>query len=181
MREADTLVRDELARDGELQSGYHPRMELVHRQNAERLRVIVEQHGWPGTALAGTDGAEAAWVVLQHSIAEPEMQRSFLPVLLEAATRGEIPFWQPAYLADRICIFEGRPQIYGTQFDWNEEGEMSLCPLESPDRVNELRAGVGLPPLDLSRSQPDQRITPEQAKNHHQQMDAWARSVGWRK
>jgi hypothetical protein len=159
MREADCRVRDELSQAGELDSGYHPRMELVHRQNAERLRAIV----------------------LQHSIAEPGMQREYLPVLLEAATRGEIPRWQPAYLADRICFFEGRPQIYGTHSDWNDDGLMAMYPLESPERVNELRAGVGLPPLDLSKPISDQRIPPEGLANHREQMNAWAKSVGWRK
>ena len=181
MREADLRVREDLARAGELESGYHPRMELVHRQNAERLRALVAEHGWPGTALVGDDGAEAAWLVLQHSIGEPEMQRGYLPLLLEAATRGEIPRWQPAYLADRICFFEGRPQIYGTHSDWNDEGVMAICPLEVPERVNDLRAGVGLPPLDSSKQHVGQRISLESLANHRKQMDAWARSVGWRK
>jgi hypothetical protein len=181
MREADLRVRDELAQAGELDSGYHPRMELVHRQNAERLRAIVGEHGWPGTALVGADAAEAAWLVVQHSIGEPGMQREYLPMLLEAATRGEIPRWQPAYLADRICFFEGRPQIYGTHSDWNDAGLMAIYPLESPERVNELRAGVGLPQLDLSKPISDQRIPPEGLANHREQMNAWAKSVGWRK
>jgi len=181
MRDADNRVREELASVGELDSGYHPRMELVHRQNAERLRAIVAEHGWPGTALVGQDGAEAAWLVLQHSIGEPDLQRGYLPLLLEAATRGEIPRWQPAYLADRICFFEGRPQIYGTHSDWNDEGVMAICPLEAPERVNELRSGVGLGPLDPKKLSPGQRISLEGLANHRKQMDAWARSVGWRK
>lgn len=181
MREADLRVREELAHVGELESGYHPRMELLHRQNAERLRAIVAEHGWPGTAMVGEDGAQAAWLVLQHAISEPDMQRGYLPLLLEAATRGEIPRWQPAYLADRICFFEGRPQIYGTHSDWNDEGVMAIYPLEVPERVNELRAGVGLPPLNLSKPSAGQRIPLEGLENHRKQMDAWARSVGWRK
>jgi hypothetical protein len=181
MREADLRVRDELAQAGGLDSGYHPRMELVHRQNAERLRAIVGEHGWPGTALVGADGAEAAWLVVQHSIGEPGMQREYLPLLLEAATRGEIPRWQPAYLADRICFFEGRPQLYGTHSDWNDEGLMAIYPLDAPERVNELRAGVGLPPLDPSKMISDQRIPPEKLAHHREQMNAWAKSVGWRK
>lgn len=181
MRDDDLRVRNELAQAGELDTGYHPRMELTHRQNAERLRAIVGQHGWPGTALVGEDGAHAAWFVLQHAIGEPDMQRAYLPILLEAATRGEIPRWQPAYLADRICFFEGRPQIYGTHSDWNDEGRMSVYPLQAPERVNELRAGVGLPALDLRQSGSEQTIPPASLENHRKQMDAWARSVGWRK
>ena len=28
-----------------------------------------------------------------------------------------------AYLTDRVALFEGKPQLYGTQFDWDENGE----------------------------------------------------------
>jgi len=47
--------------------------------------------------------------------------------------------------------------------------------------VNELRAGVGLGPLDPKKLSPGQRISLEGLANHRKQMDAWARSVGWRK
>ena len=87
----------------------------------------------------------------------------------------------PAYLADRICFFEGRPQLYGTHSDWNDEGLMAIYMLDAPERVNELRAGVGLPPLDLSKTISDQRIPPEKLAHHREQMNAWAKSVGWRK
>jgi hypothetical protein len=30
-----------------------------------------------------------------------------------------------AYLTDRIAVFEGEPQLYGTQFDWDENRELS--------------------------------------------------------
>jgi hypothetical protein len=47
----ETRVREELAGDGSLYEGYHPRMEEVHRRKAERLREIMKQVGWPGVSL----------------------------------------------------------------------------------------------------------------------------------
>jgi hypothetical protein len=183
LKAEDLRIREELQSAGVLGDGYHPRMEATHRQNATRLRAIVEEHGWPVVPLAGEDGAEAAWQILQHAIAEPDLQRGYMPLLLEAAHKGEIPHWQPAYLLDRICFFEGRPQVYGTQSDWDEDGVMKVHTLQEPDRVNDLRRQVGLPPL--AENAPQQRprvpISPDQAKAHRQEMDAWARSVGWRK
>jgi hypothetical protein len=48
MKEEDLRVRAELAADGSLFDGYHPRMEEVHRHNASQLREIIDVHGWPG-------------------------------------------------------------------------------------------------------------------------------------
>lgn len=55
----DEKVRAELAADGALFQGYHPRMREVHERNAAVLREIIDMHGWPGFALAGPDGAAA--------------------------------------------------------------------------------------------------------------------------
>src|ERR1700746_1158119 len=53
MKAEDLRVRDELARDGSLLDGYHPRMEEMHRRNAARLREIIAERGWPRQSLVG--------------------------------------------------------------------------------------------------------------------------------
>lgn len=58
LAEGDQSVRNELAADGSLGlHGYHPRMETMHKENAARLAVIIEQYGWPGLTLVGEQGA----------------------------------------------------------------------------------------------------------------------------
>jgi len=182
MQAEDFRVREELAKEGVLGEGYEPRMEAVHQRNAGRLHAIVEEHGWPGRSLVGNDGAEAAWRVLQHAIGRPDLVRRYLPLLQAAAAVGEIPDWQPAYVLDRIRFFEGNPQVYGTQYDWDEEGFSRLWPVEDPEHVNEKRKSVGLPPLAETgaRSRLRKPLPPEQIKARRAAMEAWARSVGWR-
>ena len=114
MARLDRTVRAELAASGELfDVGYEPRMARVHERNARRLLRIMESVGWPGTDLVGPDGAEAAWVVLQHAIAEPDLLRRALPLLQTAAREGRACPRHAALLEDRIRFFEGRPQRYG--------------------------------------------------------------------
>src|SRR5690349_3021734 len=103
----DQLVRAELAADGSLFEGYHPRMEAIHRANAARLREIIAAHGWPGKSLVGTDGAQAAWRIAQHAIGEPDFMRHCRDLLNEAHARGEVPGWHFAFIDDRIRVFEG--------------------------------------------------------------------------
>jgi Family of unknown function (DUF6624) len=83
-------------------------MEEVHRKNAAGLRLLIEHYGWPTEDIAGKDGAEAAWLIAQHSIGEPDFQRRVLGLLRASNTQNRIPAWHAAYLEDRIAIQEGR-------------------------------------------------------------------------
>src|SRR5579859_7847592 len=115
MRAEDLRVREELLQSGELERGYALRMEAVHRKNAHRLREIIAKHGWPDTEVAGRDGTLAAWFIAQHAIGEPDFLREALALIQHKVKRGEVPRAQEAYLFDRIAMYEGRPQRYGTQ------------------------------------------------------------------
>jgi hypothetical protein len=161
-------------------------MAEVHRQNAKRLDEIVSQYGWPDEAVVGKDGAEAAWRIVQHAIDQPDFQRRMFARLLEAAAEGRIERWQPALLEDRMRALEGRPQKYGTQFDWDENGQLSPYPeIEDPSIVNELRASVGLPPLEQAIAGHREAVKgsgepiPQDVKKRRAEMEEWARSVGW--
>ena len=182
MAAEDARVRAELAATGELFRGYALRMEDVHRRNARDLLAIVREHGWPGRTLVGEEAMHAAWLVLQHAIGEPGVQRGCLPILREAAERGDATPAQVAYLEDRIAFFERRPQRYGTQFDWDERGMLSPWPIEDPEGVDARRAAVGLPPLadriDQARRNAQGSVPPDYGKRQAEML-AWSKSVGW--
>jgi hypothetical protein len=188
MIKQDGEIRADLASTGELFQGYHPLMAAIHGDNATRLNEIVERHGWPDREIVGDEGSEAAWRIVQHAIAQPDFQRRMLKLLEAKAAEGKIELWQPAYLEDRIRSLEGRPQRYGTQFDWNENGEMSPYPaIEDPENVNQLRASVGLNSLEeqIRRTKhalaESNELPPRDFHKRQAEMDAWASSVGWRK
>ncbi len=186
MAEEDQRVRAILAADGSLFDGYHPAMQAVHDRNAARLAEIIEQHGWPGRGLAGEEGSRAAWLVLQHAIGHPDLQRRGLVLLREAENRGDVPAVEVAMLEDRIRVFEGRPQRYGTQYYWTEDGELVPWTIEDVEGVDERRRAVGLPPL----AENTRRICegnaregekpPPDWKERRRKFEEWARSVGWR-
>jgi hypothetical protein len=186
MAQEDLRVRAELAADGTLFEGYHPRMREVHDRHAARLARILDDHGWPTESRAGPDGAEAAWLIVQHAIAHPALQRRALGQLVAAAARGEVPPWQPAMLEDRIRVFEGRPQRYGTQFDWDEDGQLSPLPIVQPASLDERRKSVGLGPLAetiaarrQAAAQGNER-PPADWSARQRKMHAWLREAGWR-
>jgi hypothetical protein len=178
----DDARRAELAQRGELFGGYHPEMEAVHRENARRLAEVVAARGWPGVSLVGADGASAAWRICQHAIGEPDRMRAWLPLLRDAAARGDASAAEVAMLEDRVRVFEGRPQRYGTQYDWNEAGdamELSLG-VEEPETVDERRRAVGLPPIVWRRAVPDDETRPTDLAAYRNEFAVWAKRVGWR-
>jgi hypothetical protein len=186
MAAEDQRVRSALAANGSLLSGYHPQLEQVHARNAARLTDILEEHGWPGRSDVGVDGSRAAWLIAHHAIGEPQLQRLSLRLLRSAAAAGEAALLDVAMLDDRIRVCEGRPQRYGTLFDWDEHGEMSPLPIEDPECVDERRRAIGLGLLaeDTRRRREWAKSTAERppADWHQRQRDveAWYRARGWR-
>ena len=184
MAAEDQRVRAELAADGSLFDGYHPRMAEVHLRNGARLAAILDRHGWPAPGLVGADGAAAAWLVLQHAIGDPPLMRRGLELLSQLAP-GEIDPARLAMLEDRVSAFEGRPQRYGTQYDWDEAGRLGPLPLEDPGRVDQLRRSVGLGPLEENTqrireetARAGERPPPDWAERQRKKRE-WERSVGW--
>ena len=184
MRDEDLAVREELLKANQLAGSYHPRMQAVHVKNAARLRELIAKHGWPCTDLAGTDGADAAWLIAQHSIGEPAFMRHVLQLLRAMIEQKRVPACHAAYLEDRIALFEGRPQRYGTQsLDDPRDGLSRPWTLAYPDRVNELRASVGLQAL-APIPPPGPGLLPEvrrQLEADQRWWIDWLVSRGWRK
>ena len=187
MARLDHSVRAELAASGKLfNAGYEPLMARVHQRNAQRLRRIIEAIGWPGADLVGPDGAEASWLILQHAISEPDLLRRALPLLRAAAREGKADPAHAAMLEDRIRFFEGRPQRYGTQLDWDADGNLSPGEVEDPQRLAERRAAVGLPPLEeqiedaRSRATAEGDLPPADYQAYLDARDRWAFDAGWR-
>jgi hypothetical protein len=150
----DQAIRNELIAKGV----EHPdkailaRMETIDAANAKRVRAIVRKYGWPSPELVGMDGAEAAFMLVQH--ADLPLQKQMLPLVEKAYRSGGLSGQSYALLLDRVLVGEGKPQVYGTQAkrfeDWNGQ-EPVLQPIEDEANVDKRRAEVGLFPLSEYR------------------------------
>ncbi|ACM20415.1 hypothetical protein Geob_2060 [Geotalea daltonii FRC-32] len=148
MQHEDQRVLQELIENGELGTvEYHPRIKEIHERNNARIKQIVEQYGWPGRSLVGKEGADAAWLVAQHAVLDTAFMESCLALLGAAVRSGEAEGWHLAYLQDRVLTMSGRPQIYGTQHQIDENGTAFPLPIKNPEDVDNLRREMGLDTL----------------------------------
>ena len=139
------------------------KMSLRDAANRQRLKEIIKEHGWPGKSLVGADGANAAWLLVQHADADVAFQRECL-ALTQAAPEGEVSPKDVAYLTDRVLVNDGKKQRYGTQMGMNFEPR----PIEDADNVDKRRAEIGLPPLaqyvEDAREQYNKLLTAKEAE-----------------
>jgi hypothetical protein len=118
----------------------------VDQGNIAWLRELMATGGLPTSAEVGEWGVHLTFVLLQHASTAPELQRKALPILVQRYEAGELPATDLARLIDRILVEQGKPQRFGTQFDWLS----GKFPLPDAARLTEIdanRAQLGLMPL----------------------------------
>lgn len=121
----------------------------VDADNALRMGEILDEFGWPGWSLVGEDGAEAAWVLIQHADHNLALQKRGLAMLEAAIAADDASRGDLAYLTDRVRVAEGLPQVYGTQVEVTPEGEIRpRTPIEDEANVDARRAEAGLSTLE---------------------------------
>lgn len=115
-----------------------------------RLKEILNQVGWPGYQLVGENGSNAMWLLVQHT-PDREFQKNALEHLQKAVDDGDASPLNLAYLMDRVLMYEGKKQIYGTQWDNITTKNVVLYPTEDFQTINERRLSVGLNTIEESR------------------------------
>jgi hypothetical protein len=82
---------------------------------------------------------------------------------------------------DRVRVYEGRPQRYGTQLRGGPDGPRPY-PLENESRINSMRMQAGLPPLAQAlakaRAAQPKVSAEEQARRDAAELEL-RRSAGW--
>jgi hypothetical protein len=121
-------------------------MQVTDKANLEQVLAIIETHGWPSTAMVGSTASMAVWYVIQH--ADLDTQLRYLPMMREAAEKGELPKSSLALTEDRVLIGQNKPQLYGSQLRQNYvTNQLEFFPIEDEVNVDKRRAEVGLEPL----------------------------------
>ncbi len=116
----------------------------IDASNTDRLKRIIEEIGWPTASKVGMKGANYAGIVAIHS-RDIDFKKKYLEVLLRLKGSGELNDEDIAFITDKICAIEGKPQIYGTQKSW---------PIADEAKAEELRKELGMMSLAEYRKGP---------------------------
>lgn len=121
-------------------------VESIDAENVAWLRKLILEQGFPTAAQVGKEGVHFAWVLLQHADQDPKLQSDLLPVLEQRFSARELPANDLARITDRVLMAGGKPQRYGTQFDWFA-GDFALPERNKLVEIDAARARLGLMPL----------------------------------
>lgn len=187
LKNADLALRDKLVQNGQLSKGYNEEMKELHNRNAKTLNDIIDTIGYPTVDKVGKEASEATWLIIQHSIGQPEFMKKCAELLEIAVRENKAGPINLAYLTDRIAVFEGKPQLYGTQFDWDEIGELSPNPIDNLTKVNKRRKSIGLNSLEEQteiirrQAQTENQTPPTDFEKRKGEIKEWKKMVGWTK
>lgn len=120
----------------------------IDQENLEQIEEIVDKYGWPDSSVIGVNGSVAIFLVIQHS--DQRIQEKYLPLMREAVKKGNAYPHDLALLEDRVALWQGKKQIYGSQVIRDTlTGKFIVRPIEDEENVNKRRAEVGLEPIEL--------------------------------
>lgn len=116
-------------------------LESIYEQNAQWLKKIIANSGWPDERKVGEKGEQAAWLIVQHA-SDILFQEHCLQLLQHfPATTARLQYI--AYLTDRILVSKEKPQKYGTQFHYGKP-----FPITDRNNLEERRKKMHLEPFD---------------------------------
>jgi hypothetical protein len=114
----------------------------IDHENLEIIISYIEQCGFPTLDVVTKEEMQTIWLVLQH--APPAYQKRYISNFEEAAGRNDIDWSYVALMKDRALLFEGKPQMFGSQVINNE-----LYDLYEPEYVDERSSDIGMGPLEV--------------------------------
>ncbi len=119
------------------------RLDSINQKKAE---AILLKYGYPGRSMVGEAHCAVVFNVIQH--APPALKEKYCYLIEAAAHADQIDPVLLCYLTDRMNMEKEIPQVYGTQFIYNEKsGKMEMYPVKNLKTVDALRKKVGLEPL----------------------------------
>lgn len=140
----DQGIREEVMSQRSFDASLASKMDRADRQNQREVTKILDEYGWLPSSKIGEKASDALFFVVQH--ADLKTMQRFFPNLQCQAKQGEAKSTHAAMMEDRILMYRGEKQIYGTQasmIETNGSEKLMIWPLRDPAGVNWRRNMAG--------------------------------------
>ncbi|RNI31086.1 hypothetical protein EFB08_00670 [Rufibacter latericius] len=119
------------------------KMRQVDSVNQVQVQKILQQYGWLPKSKIGDKAADGLFLVVQHA-PSPVIEK-YLPELKKMAQKGEASIISAAMMEDRLLMYQGKKQVYGTQASSmnRKDGSMGIWPIADSKNVNARRKAIG--------------------------------------
>ena len=142
-QEIRRILIDSIGIDSPNAGPYLKQMMDIDMDNQRKMKEILNKYGWIEQSKIGEKAAEAFFYTIQHS--DTTLIIKWFPEFKRLADAGEADKVKCAMMEDRLLMWRGKKQIYGTQADFRADKKLAIWPIEDPKNVNERRKKIGFP------------------------------------
>lgn len=107
------------------------------------LQRYMDKNGYPGISKVGRRQSRAVGYIILHQ-GDSIAYKKNIPVVKNLCMEGEAEWDVFAKMTDKLCVTRGEPQVYGTQYDKDLNGRITLYKIDDIDKVNYRRMRIGL-------------------------------------
>lgn len=118
----------------------------IQRENGRVVKHLLKVHGYPFAHIASQKADDGAFLTVQHS-GDTKLIKNTITLLSTQNHRQDVR-QKIAYLTDRLQIFQGKFQIYGTQYRTNSDGTIEFFSIKDMGAVDAMRSKAGLETLE---------------------------------
>lgn len=133
------------------------KMNALDSVNQSIVSTILDKYGWLSKEQTSKQANEVLFLVIQH--APLQVQLRYLPLLKQAVSAKRARSADYALLVDRTNMYQGKFQIYGSQFNYDNKSHIHIYPIYKEPYVNKRRKSVGLPPMEVYVKMADSNLT----------------------
>ncbi|MCC6278522.1 MAG: hypothetical protein IT289_11465 [Oligoflexia bacterium] len=154
-------------------------------KNISRLSRIIDEYGWPGISLLGVEAAEMTANLVMNCVSQPRFMRRCLPLVEQACRFGDAYGEWFVKIYDTIMVFEGKPQVFGTQLTWSKHGVLVPFKIIDEANVDRRRSIFTLESLERylekanKKAKEQNLIQPSCAERYLTYLGLWATDRGW--
>lgn len=122
---------------------YFQKMANIDFRNRHQIEIILDKYGWLEKSKVGDKASEAIFYIVQHT--DLSTIKKYFPQFKKLAERDEASTRLCAMMEDRMLMWEGKKQIYGSQAsnELRPDKSYAIWPIENPSEVNVRRQKAG--------------------------------------